>query len=183
MKLSLRNPSSGTRSQAWQAVVLLAPMLLLAAIASGQSIAFNSGGIVSITATPPVYNDKYVMQKTDFGFFWLDTVALQAGLVQVEAKCGTGQPSPVTNIWVRGDCNGITNIDTAGDIVLARQRSGQCGVATLGCGGRRGRHRPFAPAGNAVPRSGSRDINTLDPNARPAGRAEGRGRRDGKNFT
>src|SRR5262249_9006747 len=135
MKLSPHTPSSRTRSHLWRAAALLAPLLLLSTIAAGQSVAINTGGIVSITAVPPVYNDKYVMQKTDFGFLWLDTVALQGGNIQVEAKCGTGQPTPVTNIYVRGDCNGITNIDTAADIVLARQLSGQCGAATLGCNG------------------------------------------------
>ena len=66
------------------------------------------------------------MQKTDFGFLWLDTVALQGGYVGVEAKCGVGQPNPATGIYVRGDCNGISNIKSTGNVVMAQQFSGQC---------------------------------------------------------
>ena len=84
-----------------------------------------------------IYNGQYAIQKTDFGFLWLDTAALQAGMVQVESKCGVGQANAVTGLYVLGDCNGITNVSSSGDTVLARQYSGQCGAATDGCGGPR----------------------------------------------
>jgi len=102
-----------------------------------QTVTVTTPGIVSLTGVPPIYNDKYVIQKTDFGFLWLDTAALQGGLVQVEAKCGTGQPAAVTGLYVLGDCNGITNVSSSGSTVLARQFSGQCGAASDGCGGPR----------------------------------------------
>src|ERR1700693_2556849 len=48
-----------------------------------------------------------------------------------------GQPVSVTGLYVLGDRNGISNVSSSGDIVLARQFSGQCGAATDGCGGGR----------------------------------------------
>ncbi len=116
---------------------LAAALILLPALLAAQTVTFSSGGIVSIGGVSPIYNGQYVIQKTDFGFFWLDTVALQAGNVQVEAKCGTGQPASVVGLYVVGDCNGITNVSSSGTSVLARQFSGQCGAATDGCGGPR----------------------------------------------
>src|SRR5215831_3147339 len=115
------------------AVVLLA--LPLAAF--GQEVVVATGGIVSVSGQPIIYNGQYVIQKTDFGFLWLDTVALIGGLVQVEAKCGVGQPPSATNLFVIGDCNGIGSVSSSGNFVLARQFSGQCAAATDGCGGAR----------------------------------------------
>src|SRR6202162_5594222 len=48
-----------------------------------------------------------------------------------------GQPVSVTGLYVLGARNGISNVSSSGDIVLARQFSGQCGAATDGCGGGR----------------------------------------------
>ena len=84
-----------------------------------------------------IYNGQYAIQKTDFGFLWLDTASLQPGMVQVESKCGVGQPPAATGLYVLGDCNGISNVSSSGNIVMARQYSGQCGAATDGCGGPR----------------------------------------------
>lgn len=106
-------------------------------IVSAQQLPYTAPGIVSVTGVPMIYNGQYAIQKTDFGFLWLDTTALLAGTVEVEAKCGLGQPNSATGLYVLGDCNGITNVSSSGNIVLARQFSGQCGAATDGCGGPR----------------------------------------------
>lgn len=120
-------------------VVILAwvGVTLFAASLSAQQLPYTSPGTISLTGVPMIYNGQYAIQKTDFGFLWLDTTALQAGLVQVEAKCGVGQPVSKTGLYVLGDCNGIANVSSSGNIVLARQFSGQCGAATNGCGGGR----------------------------------------------
>ena len=108
------------------------------AVLSAQAdVPVAAGGIASLTGSAPIYNGQYVLKQTDFGFLWLDTVALTGGLVQVEAKCAVGQPVPVTNLYVIGDCNGITDIKSTGNVVLARQLSGQCGAAKRGCNGPR----------------------------------------------
>ena len=118
--------------------VLLALLLGIPELLSAQAdVPVFAGGITSLAGTPPIYNGQYVLQQTDFGFLWLDTVAMTAGLVQVEAKCDVGQPPPVTNLYVIGDCNGITDIKSTGNVVLARQLSGQCGAARRGCTGPR----------------------------------------------
>jgi hypothetical protein len=127
------------RSWRPSSVVILAwaGLTLCGASLSAQQLPFTSPGNISLTGLPMIYNGQYAIQKTDFGFLWLDTAALQAGLVQVEAKCGVGQPHSVTGLYVIGDCNGISNVSSSGDLVLARQYSGQCGAATNGCGGAR----------------------------------------------
>src|SRR6266542_2849168 len=112
-------------------------LLLLPAVLSAQTVQVNAGGNVSVGGVPALYNGQYVMQKTDFGFLWVDTVALVGGHVQVESKCGLGQPISVTGLYVLGDCNGISDIKSTGAVVLARQLSGQCGAAKLGCSGPR----------------------------------------------
>lgn len=115
------------------AIIVVAP----AAAAIAQSVQVSPGGWTSVTGVPPVYNGRYVLQKSDFGFFWLDSESLTAGYVGVEAKCGVGQPAPRTGIYVLGDCNGITTISSSGSEVCASQFSGQCGAASQGCGGPR----------------------------------------------
>src|SRR5262249_22296808 len=112
-------------------------LLLISGLVSAQEVTFSPGGVASITGVPIIYNGQYVIQKSDFGFFWLDTVALQAGLVEVEAKCGVGMPAAQTNIYVIGDCNGITSVSSSGNVVLARQFNGQCAAAKLSCNGDR----------------------------------------------
>ena len=119
------------------ALALASSLLLGGAVLSAQEVPYTAPGIISLTGVPMIYNGSYAIQKTDFGFLWLDTAALRAGLVQVEAHCGIGQPNPNTGIYVVGDCNGITSVSSSGDTVLARQFSGQCGAATNGCGGQR----------------------------------------------
>ena len=109
---------------------------LLPACALAQDVPVTVNGIISVTsALPPIYNQKYVLQTTDFGFLWLDTVALTSGLVEAEAKCGVGQPPSNSNIYVTGDCNGTGNISSSGNYVLVRQFNSQCGAATRGCDG------------------------------------------------
>jgi PKD repeat protein len=116
----------------------LIPLLLaLPAVLPAQEVSYTAPGIISLGAALPVYNDKYAIKKTDFGFLWLDTTSLQPGLVQVEAKCGTGQPPSATGIYVIGDCNGISNVSTSGTLAVGRQFSGQCGAAVQGCNGGR----------------------------------------------
>src|SRR5262245_11726065 len=103
----------GTLTRASALLVLL--LLGMSALASAQAdVPVSGGGITSLAGTPPIYNGQYVLKQTDFGFLWLDTVAMTGGLVQVEAKCGLGQPPPVTNLYVIGDCNGITDIKSTG---------------------------------------------------------------------
>ena len=131
-------PPSPERSRSWsRGSLLLVALLTLSPVLAAQEVPYTCPGIVSITGVPMIYNGKYAIQKTDFGFLWLDTSTLLPGIVQVEAKCGLGQPPPVTGIYVLGDCNGITNVSSSGDTVLARQFSGQCAAAVQGCGGSR----------------------------------------------
>lgn len=114
---------------------LIPLLLVLPSVVPAQEVPYTAPGIISLGAALPVYNGKYAIKKTDFGFLWLDTTALLAGLVQVEAKCGTGQPASATGIYVIGDCNGISNVSTSGTVVVGRQFSGQCGAAKQGCNG------------------------------------------------
>ena len=81
------------------ALAAAATILLLGTTpARAEEVVYTAPGIISVTNVPMIYNDKYAIQKTDFGFAWLDTLTLQAGLVQVEAHCGLGQPNPETGI-------------------------------------------------------------------------------------
>ena len=114
---------------------LLASLIfLLPGLAVAQIVPYTAKGFVSVTSIPPVYNGQYVLQATDYGFFWLDTVALKAGLVQVAAKCDLGLPTPVTNIYIVGDCNGTGNVISSGNQALVRLTNSQCGT-TKGCNG------------------------------------------------
>ena len=115
----------------------IALMFLLPAFLPAQNVPVTTSGSLSVAGIPPVYNGQYVLQTTDFGFLWLDTVALQGGLVQVESKCGIGLPNSNTGTYVIGDCNGIGDVATLGNLVVARQFNGQCGAATVMCGGDR----------------------------------------------
>jgi PKD repeat protein len=115
---------------------LFALAFLAPAFVAAQDVPVTVNGIISVTsALPPIYNQKYVLQTTDFGFLWLDSAALQAGLIEAEAKCGVGQPPSNSNIYVTGDCNGTGNISSSGNYVLVRQFNSQCGAATKGCDG------------------------------------------------
>jgi hypothetical protein len=114
----------------------LSLMFLVPAALVGQQVPYTAPGFISISSSlPPIYNGPYVLQTTDFGFLWLNTTSLQAGLVEAEAKCDVHQPPSSSNIYVQGDCNGISNISSSGNSVLVRQFNSQCGAATLGCNG------------------------------------------------
>jgi hypothetical protein len=114
---------------------LAAATFLLPALMSAQDVPVRTGGIISVSGVPPVYNGQYVLQTTDFGFLWLDTIALHGGLVEAEAKCDVGQPPSSSNIYVTGDCNGTGNVSSSGSVALVRQFNSQCGAATRGCDG------------------------------------------------
>ena len=120
--------------------ILLLPLSVLAffwpALLSAQDVAYTASGVVSvIISTPPIYNGQYVLQTTDFGFFWLDTVSLSAGLVEAESKCGVGLPPSDSNFYVTGDCNGTGRISSSGSYVLVRQFNSQCAAVTKSCNG------------------------------------------------
>ena len=109
----------------------------LPALLRAETVPFTANGLVSLTGGAPIYNGRYVLKQSDFGFFWLDTVTLSPGHVQAESKCGGFQPPADTDIYVIGDCNGITNIASSGNVVLVRQFNGQCGAAKHFCNGLR----------------------------------------------
>ena len=122
----------GALRKALTALAFVAPVFLQA-----QTITFQTNGIVSLTGGPPIYNGQYVLKETDFGFLWLNTATLEPGHVQAESKCNGYQPPSDSGLYVIGDCNGITNISSSGNVVLVRQFNGQCGAMTFGCGGPR----------------------------------------------
>jgi hypothetical protein len=112
-------------------------LLFLPGLAAAQTIPYTANGVVSITGLGPIYNGKYVIKQSDFGFFWLDTSTLTPGHVQAESKCTGFQPPSDTLIYVIGDCNGITSVSSSGVYVLVRQLNGNCGAAVLRCNGPR----------------------------------------------
>jgi hypothetical protein len=118
-------------------VALVVLMSVLPTVVSAQNVAVTTPGIVSVTsALLPIYNGQYVLQTTDFGFLWLDTVALKGGLVEAESSCAPGMPPSNSGIYVVGDCNGTGTISSSGNYVLVRQFNSQCGAAEKGyCGG------------------------------------------------
>ncbi len=129
-------PASSLRVSRLLKASLPALMLLLPAALTGQQVPYSAPGFISvISSVPPIYNGRFVLQTTDFGFLWLDTVSLQAGLVEAEAKCDVHQPPSSSNIYVTGDCNGISSVSSSGNYVLVRQFNSQCGAATQGCNG------------------------------------------------
>src|SRR5512132_3279496 len=98
-------------------------------------ITVKTRGYVSITGVPVLYIGKFAIQKTDWGFLWLDTETQEAGHVQVQSRCGVGLPPSATGLYVIGDCNGITDVlaSSGGSVVIARQLSGQGGACRTGC--------------------------------------------------
>ena len=133
MTTGVRKEIRSLRRTLAAALFLVLPSLA----ARAQTVPYTANGIVSITGGPPIYNGKYVIKQSDFGFFWLDTEALMPGHVQAESKCNGYQPPSDTEIYVIGDCNGITNVSSSGNAVLVRQLNGQCGAAVHSCGGPR----------------------------------------------
>ena len=112
-------------------------LLLLPAVLPAQSVTVDTGGIVGITGVPPIYSGPYVLQQTEFGFFWLDSAALAGGHIQAVSKCSGGFPPSDTGYYVLADCNTITNISASGSHALVRMVSGQCIAQSYGCGGLR----------------------------------------------
>ena len=151
------------------------PMLLffLPTLLSAQTVAVPASGIVGlITAVPPIYNGPYVLQMTDYGFFWLDTAALRPGHVQVVSKCVSGFRPPTAGIYVLADCNTITNVSASGITSLVRLTSGQCGAQTwVAAGpGTMARRFTFGSRDLGVPRRPGAEIpdstQTTDPQGR-----------------
>jgi len=111
-------------------------LLLLSTVLWAQDVSLTTNGPVSMVPAPPIYNGQYVLLQSDFGFFWLDTEALLPGHVQALSKCGPWPPAD-SNLYVVGDCNAISNISSSGNLVLARNLSGNCGGIKRGCNGPR----------------------------------------------
>src|ERR1700693_1910454 len=116
---------------------LAALMFFLPGLLSAQSVPISTSGVVSIGGVPRVYNGRYVLQLSDYGFFWLDTTTLTPGHVQAVPKCGVGMPPSDSNLYPLGDCNTITDVTTSSSQVLVRLTSGQCRSMSRGCGGPR----------------------------------------------
>ncbi len=117
---------------------LIALMLFLPTLSLAQNVSVTVDGVVGlINGQPAIYSGKYVLQMTEYGFFWLDTAALSAGHVQAVSKCVTGFPPSDTGFYVLADCNSITNVSASGLLAVVRMTSGQCGAQSAGCGGPR----------------------------------------------
>ncbi len=111
-------------------------LFFLPTVLSAQSVPVNTAGIVGVTSgVPPIYTGQYVLQMTEYGFFWLDTTALAGGHVQAVSKCVSGFPPSDTGIYVLADCNTISNVSASGTLAVVRMTSGQCGAQSHGCGG------------------------------------------------
>src|ERR1700693_3932859 len=116
---------------------LAALMFFRPGLLSAQSVPISTSGVVSIGGVPRVYNGRYVLQLSDYGFFWLVTTTLTPGHVQAVPKCGVGMPPSDSNLYPLGDCNTITDVTTSSSQVLVRLTSGQCRSMSRGCGGPR----------------------------------------------
>jgi len=112
-------------------------LLLLPTMLSAQDVPYVTNGPVSLVGGTTIYNGRYVIIQSDFGFFWLDTQTLAPGHIQALSKCGPWPPSD-SNLYTTSDCNGITNVSSSGSLVLARVLIGGCaGSEIRGCGGPR----------------------------------------------
>ncbi len=113
-------------------------LFFLPTLLAAQTVPVSTSGIVGvITGAPPIYTGQYVLQMTEYGFFWLDTAAPSAGHVQAVSKCVSGFPTSDSGYYVIADCNTITNISASGSLSVVRMTSGQCGAQRLGCSGPR----------------------------------------------
>jgi PKD repeat protein len=120
------------------ALPLAVPLFLIATLLSAQVVPVPTAGLVGITTgVPPKYSGPYVVQQTEYGFFWLDTVALNGGHVQAVSKCVGGFPPSTTGIYVLADCNSITAVLVSSTQAQVLMTSSQCGAQSIGCGGRR----------------------------------------------
>ncbi len=118
---------------------LIALMLLLPAFMLAQDVPVTVGGqTIPQIAVPPVYNGKFVLQLSTWGFFWLDTETLTAGHVQVISLCLASFPPSDSGYYLAGgDCNSFSNIASSGGVVVAYTTSGLCWAKQRGCGGPR----------------------------------------------
>src|SRR6266540_194043 len=113
-------------------------LFFLPTLLSAQTVPVSTNGIVGITSgVPPIYSGPYVLQMTEYGFFWLDTAESLAGHVQAVSKCVAGFPTSDSGYYVIADCNTITNVSASGIYAVVRMTSGQCGAQRLGCSGPR----------------------------------------------
>ena len=112
-------------------------LFLLPTLLSAQDVPYTGNGIMTVTGSVPIYNGPYVLQQSDYGFFWLDTSTLRPGHVQAVSKCVSSLPPSDSGIYILGDCNSITSISSSGNTVLVRVFGSQCGAQTRGCGGPR----------------------------------------------
>jgi len=113
-------------------------MLFLPRLSMAQNVSVTVDGVVGlINGQPAIYSGRYVLQMTEYGFFWVDTAALSGGHVQAVSKCVSGFPPSETGFYVLADCNSITNVSASGNLAVVRMTSGQCGAQSAGCGGPR----------------------------------------------
>ncbi len=113
-------------------------LFFLPTVLPAQTVPVSTNGRVGIiTGVPPIYTGPYVLQMTEYGFFWLDTAAPLAGHVQAVSKCVSGFPPSDSGLYVLADCNTITNVSASGIYAVVRMTSGQCGAQSHGCGGYR----------------------------------------------
>lgn len=132
---ALRQVRLGFRRAALHTPLLSSVLFfILAGILAAQTVDVSVPGIVSLSSTK-IYTGKYVAHATDGGFIWLDSVAMTGGFVQAVGHCGVGTPTPVTNLYTKGDCSGITSIGSDGNYVVANNFNGQCSILQNGCGG------------------------------------------------
>ncbi len=118
--------------------LLFALIVSLPALLPAQNVSVDTDGVVGvITGVPPLYSGHYVLQMTEFGYFWLDTSSLVGGHVQAVSKCSGGFPPSDSGYYVLADCNTITSISASGTLSVVRMTSGQCGAQSVGCGGLR----------------------------------------------
>ena len=47
-------------------------MFFLPTLLAAQTVTYQANGLVSITGGAPIYNGRFVLKQSDFGFFWLD---------------------------------------------------------------------------------------------------------------
>ena len=113
-------------------------LFFLPTLLPAQTVPVSTTGLVGIiTGVPPIYSGPYVLQMTEYGFFWLDSDRLYAGHIQAVSKCVSGFPPSDSGYYVLADCNTITNVSASGVYAVVRMTSGQCGAQRRGCAGPR----------------------------------------------
>src|SRR5262249_40794773 len=94
-----------TRSRHATRIALLPLVFLFPTLLPAPYVPVTTAGPVSLVGGSSIYNGQYVLSASEFGFFWLNTAALQGGQIQAISKCSPYWPDSVTNIYVAGDCN------------------------------------------------------------------------------